>query len=240
MIKKSISIFLLLLLNISCTSKETVAQRETWKTKNYINTVQILLTNSYEFKQASGSGASSFLIKAKGDTLLCTAKHLLGEAMGIDPEIKTNAFNTSLKYWKAFPRDPKLSTDPITGKQLVTEEINEIDIILQKCKMGTKNNIIALSPRFTKATTGETFEIIGCEYSDFKCHQRVFSATYDSYENGQLYVKSKSNFDATGFSGAPVIDKNGLVIGILTGGGEFEDDLYLVIEPLTKIESYLK
>lgn len=237
---RKISLFLLVILTISCTSQETATQPETWKTKNYINKVQILLTNSYEFEQASGSGASSFLIKAKGDTLLCTAKHLLGEDMGIEPEIKTTDFNTFLKYWKAFPRHHKISKDTIIATELVTEEINEIDIILQKCKTGTKNNIIALSPRFTKAKTGETFEIIGCEYSDFKCHQSIFSATYDSYEDGQLFVKSKTKFEPTGFSGAPVIDKNGFVIGILTGGGEYEGDLYLAIEPLTKIERYLK
>ncbi|MFK7749602.1 MAG: hypothetical protein AB8B65_14495 [Kordia sp.] len=240
MIKKLSTILVFTLLLLSCNSKQENSNLINWKTKNYIDSVQVLLTNEYKFNEAYGSGASSFLIKTKSNTLLCTAKHLLGNAMGIDPEVKTDKFNSSLISWKAFPRNDKLSKDTIIGSKLVNEKISDVDIILQECKLGQSNNIIALTPRFTKAKKGEQFEIIGCEYSEFDCHQRSYFATMDSYESGLLILKSVRNFNATGFSGAPVIDSKGLVIGVLSGGGEFEGNFYLSIEPLVKVKKYLQ
>ncbi|MGH1384540.1 hypothetical protein [Kordia sp.] len=240
MIKNLSTILLLAFLLFSCNSKHKESELTNWKTENYIDSVQILLTNEYKFNEAYSSGASSFLVKAKNDTFLCTAKHLIGDAMGIDPEIKTDAFNSSLIYWKAFPRGDKLSKDTIIGSKLVNEKISDVDIILQECKLEQSNNILALTPRFTRAKRGERFEIIGCEYIDFDCHQRSYSATMDSYESGLLILKSATNFSANGFSGAPVIDSKGLVIGVLSGGGEFEGNLYVSIEPLSKVKKYLQ
>lgn len=241
--KKSISIIIISLLIFSCDSQKNGTKKNTvedWKTTNYIDSVQILLTNEYQFTETSGYGASSFLIKSKNGPLLCTAKHLLGEAMGINPEIKTDSFNYKFKSWKAFPRQSTLSKDTIMCTKLTTEKINNVDIILQECKLGLKNDIVVLNPRFSRAKVGEKFEIIGCEYSDSNCHQRKFYATMNSYENGQLLIKSESNFVASGFSGAPVIDAKGLVIGILSGGLEFEGELYLSIELLTRVKAYLE
>lgn len=216
------------------------SKRESWKIDNYIDSVQILLTNEYQLNESFGYGASSFLVKAKGDTLLCTAKHLLGEAMGISPEIKTENFNSALVYWKAFPRNNKLSNDTIFSNKLVTIQASSVDIILQECELGKGINIIVLTPRLSKALQGEKFEIIGCEYSDSECHQRKYYATMDSYEGEQILLKSETKFTPSGFSGAPVIDAHGLVIGVLSGGGDFEGELYLSIEPLSKITTYLK
>lgn len=238
--KGLVIIFSLLIISCVSRSEKHKVKNESWKLDNYIDSVQILLTNEYQFNTEYGYGASSFLIKAKNDTLLCTAKHLLGEAMGISPEVKTEKFNSIFVYWKAFPRSDKISNDTIFGTKLITEQANDIDIILQDCKLGKRNDIIALTPRFSKAKKGEKFEIIGCEYSNSECHQQVYYATMDSYEDGLILLKSETKFEANGFSGAPVIDSTGLVIGVLSGGGEFLGDLYLTIEPLSKIEFYLK
>lgn len=246
---KSIIVLLFILLTVSCSSKKhenknslgnQEIESEPWKLENYIDSVQILLTNDYKLDNSYGSGASSFLIKTNGDTLLCTAKHLLGEAMGINPEIKTNQFNSSLEYWKAYPRNGKIANDTITVSKLITEKQNDVDIVLFDCQLQKDNHITVLTPRFSKPLKEEKFEIIGCEYSDSECHQRRYYATMDSYEDGKILLKSEVKFTPSGFSGAPVIDSKGLVIGLLSGGGEFEGELYLAIEPISKIETYLK
>ncbi len=241
MIRTSTTIIGTLLLLFSCNSEDNGNEKtETWKSSNYIDSVQILLTNTYQLNESYGFGASSFLIKAKDDTLLCTAKHLLGDAMGINPEIKTDLFNSSLQSWKAYPRLNALSNDTITGTKLINEVVNDVDIIIQDCSLGTQNDIMVLTPRLSKAKSGEKFEVIGCEYSDSDCYQNKFNATMHSYEDGKIFMKAEDKFNPNGFSGAPVIDSHGFVIGVLSGGGEYEGNLYLSIEPLSKIESYLK
>ncbi len=236
-----LSVFIFILF-FSCTSENKKASTyslEHWKTKNYIDSVQILLTNEYKIRDSYNFGASAFLIKAKKDTLLCTAKHLLGDAMGITPEVKTDSFNSLLNYWKAYPRNNTIANDTILGKTLVNKAINTTDIILQKCFIENNSKIQILQPRFSKIKKGEHLEVIGCEYSDFNCHQKSFSVVMDEYLSGQIWVKSKTKFDASGFSGAPVIDANGYAIGVISAGGEFGNELYLIIEPINKVKQYL-
>ncbi len=247
--KNSILAIVVTFLIMSCNSQEhenknklhsEVENKELWKSENYIDSVQILLTNEYQLNQSLEYGASSFLIKAKGDTLLCTAKHLLGEAMGISPEIKTDEFNSSLEFWIAYPRNGKITNDTISVSKLITEKQNDDDIILLDCHLGKENAIVPLTPRFSKPAKEERFELIGCQYSDSECHQQIYFATMDSYQGGQILLKSEVKFAPIGFSGAPVIDSNGFVIGLLSGGGEFEGELYLGVEPISKVENYLK
>ena len=236
-----LSVFLFIL-TFSCSSQNKETSTHTlqhWKTNNYTDSVQILLTNEYKIRDSYSFGASSFLIKTKKDTLLCTAKHLLGDAMGIIPEVKTDSFNSLLNYWKAFPRNNTISSDTVFGKTLLNKGINATDIILQKCAIEKHSKIQVLQPRFSKIKKGERLDVIGCEYSDFDCHQKTFSVIMDTYQSGQIWVKSKSKFDASGFSGAPVIDANGYVIGVISAGSEFGNELYLIIEPINKVKQYL-
>jgi hypothetical protein len=123
---------------------------------------------------------------------------------------------------------------------LITEQQNDIDIILLDCQLGKENAIIPLTPRFSKPIKEERFELIGCQYSDTECHQQNYFATMHSYVDGKIFLKSAVKFDISGFSGAPVIDSDGYIIGLLSGGGEIEGELYLVVEPISKVENYLK
>jgi len=226
----------------ACAEHEETAvfTREVWKVDNYLDSTQILLTNEYAFQGSSfGSGANSFLIDAGEDTLLCTAKHLLGQAMGIFPEIKTSDFNSKLNYWKAFPRTDQISSDTIEGKTVANKAQSSADILLQKCS-SVKSNIQVLKPRFTTIKPNEKLEIIACELNDSTCHQKSYEVVLDEYNKGSIIVTTKEKFSPRGMSGAPVIDKNGYVVGVLVGGSPFKGQLYLSVELLTKVRTYLK
>jgi len=72
---------------------------------NLVREHQVLLTNSAQFTGHSElNGASSFLVKYHNKVYAITAKHLIGEAGGVEPEIKINELNKYFKRWKMFPR----------------------------------------------------------------------------------------------------------------------------------------
>src|SRR5690349_13283982 len=57
---------------------------------------QILLTNNAQFtKNRNLEGASGFLIKHNGANFAVTAKHLLGDAGGVEPEVNLNELDKS-------------------------------------------------------------------------------------------------------------------------------------------------
>ncbi|WP_027419081.1 trypsin-like peptidase domain-containing protein [Crocinitomix catalasitica] len=225
---------------ISCNNSQKKAEKENWKTDDYINQKQILLTNEYRFGQSSSSGASAFLVESKNNTsVICTAKHLLGDAMGISPEVSSEDFSEKLDYWITYPRNNKLSNDTFKITELINKEINSTDIILMEYDNIDANTIQVLKPRLTTIKKGEKLEIIGCEHSDFSCHQKEYNAVMNEYDiNGVMIIKSTKTFDASGFSGAPVIDKDGFVVGVLSGAAEFEGEYFLWVEPLTKVKQF--
>ena len=53
-------------------------------------------------------------------------------------------------------------------------------------------------------------------------------------------MQAESIIQAIGMSGSPVIDASGYVVGVLVGGGVFEDKMYLSVEPLSKVKKYLE
>ena len=230
---------LLLGCNIQPQDPGNLKTKQHWKTGSYTDSVQILLTNEYAFEDTYGYGASSFLIVGKKDALLCTAKHLLGEAMGISPKVKTKDYTSTFKFWKSFARNNRLIQDTVRASGIVNESFSTVDILLQRCKT-IPTNIQPLRPRFSRIRPGEELEIIGCEYRDSSCNQKRYEAVMDEYNKNTLIVRARESFKPRGFSGAPVIDKNGYAVGVVIGGGIFEGKLYLSVEPLLRVKKYLK
>jgi hypothetical protein len=64
------------------------------------------LTNRAEFQGSTPlQGASAFLIKTQdGRTLAATAKHLIGQNGGVEPEVSVAAFDGAIQSWRLFPR----------------------------------------------------------------------------------------------------------------------------------------
>jgi hypothetical protein len=184
---------------------------------------QVLLTNDALFKEHKEKmyGASAFLINYRGKIFAVTAKHVLGEAMGVEPEIKIPDFNKYLITWKMFPRipiNPKSDTVIIGPMKLNYDSLDK-DILLLEV-LNTKFNIFPLTPNFNLPKKGDKLYIIGCPYSQEKCKQNIYEIFYDSFdpETSMLNFIIKTKFELSGFSGAPIVDANGSVVSILTSG----------------------
>ena len=120
-------------------------KKEEWVKNNFSTWPQILLTNMYQFEgRRSGRGGSAFLIEYGNDTFACTAKHLLGDAMSIEPEVPLDSVNTLLIKWKLFARKNVLSNDTIIIKSLVKQEKTDKEDILLFDIEPLKTNIMPL------------------------------------------------------------------------------------------------
>ena len=65
---------------------------------------------------------------------------------------------------------------------------------------------------------GETVYIVGWRYTDLDCRQRVYQGKLAGWENGEVIISTEELADNTipGLSGAPVIDSDGRLIGLMS------------------------
>lgn len=252
---KTLYYFLALSLLISCSSTPEKKQPPLtdvpydWATHHQDTWPQVVLTNEFEFKErvaGASFGASSFLVmtESRKDTFMCTAKHLLGEAMGIKPAITLDSFDILLTKWEVMPRTATLTADIIAVENILTKEQNGRDIALFNIEEKA-HQIQPLQARFTPVKEKEELFVLGCAYADENCHQKVYSVLglgYDDEEggDGQLIVAMLDKVVMSGFSGAPVVDKQGFVVGIVCSSAKGEGAEYIFVEPITTVQKYLK
>jgi hypothetical protein len=224
----------------SCSEKEQTTSTETnpaVKVEINLDSSNVILTNQFSFNDGRyAMGGTSFILTSKKGAVLCTAKHLLGEAMGISPEVKTVDFNQSLDYWSAFAHNTEALEDTVQVRSIVNESPSGVDILLLNFK-GDADNMLALSPRYSKVQPKEALRIIASEIG--RNEPQFFDVVMDEYNKASFIVRAKKSFNPRAMSGSPVIDANGHVVGVLVGGGHFEGDLYLTVEPLSRVKKYL-
>lgn len=223
----------------ACTNPKPVAPSP-WADFDENSWPQVLLTNEIYFRDRMPVfGASAFLLCGARDTFACTAKHLLGKDMGMEPEVQPDSVNGLMEQWILYPRKNTLSHDTVTLQRLINTQNREKDILL----FGIKNipeKIKPLKPSFEKLEPGEEVMVIGCEYGK-DCHQKFYPAKIDSYEGGKIFIKMKDgDVELQGFSGAPCINKNGEVIGLVSRRrGGFFGEAYVELESVAGVREFL-
>ena len=181
---------------------------------------QVLLTNSAQFtNDRTLEGASGFLIKYNGANFAVTARHLLGEAGGVEPEVKINDLDKSLIKWEMMPRVVN-NADKETVKLDVKglDFSNSVsDFVLLKV-LSKDFEIEILTPNFELPAVGETLFLIGCPYSETQCKQNYYQVKYVEFDDAanSIVFEMNSPVNLSGFSGAPVVNGKGEVLGILT------------------------
>ncbi len=201
---------------------------------------QVLLTNWAEFKEHTGlNGASAFVINYRNKHYVVSAKHLIGTDGGVEPEIKPAELMDYLLSWKLFPRVPvKEASDTVV---IAKEKLNyntDKDILLLPIA-NRPLEILPLTVNFEMPKKGDKLYIIGCPYSEENCKQNVYELTYDSYEAdlGVMLAISKDTFQLAGFSGAPLLNAKGEVVGIIVSGGEDNGIRYIAATCIKEIEN---
>lgn len=229
----SLSLFALALL--SC----TVSQNEYWWEKPSDEWPQILLSNSIEFRDRPAvSGASAFLLYYNNDTVVCTARHVVEKPIGIVPSVPQDSVNTLLKQWSVFARATALF-DTIPVSKLRNTNPAPADFLVLDIQ--TKNTqITALEPILDSVHENDIIYVLGCERSDKDCQQNVYISKVRWTVDKQIIVEPESKFNAAGFSGAPAINKQGKVVGVVTSVFNQDGEFYLYLESIQQVLPFLK
>jgi hypothetical protein len=204
---------------------------------------QILLTNSAKFKgNRDLDGASGFLIDYKNSSFAVTAKHLLGEAGGVEPEIELTSLENNLIEWKMMPRSNVKPKETVNLNTLGLKYTNSIADILILNIASKDFTIKRLIPNFEIPKQKEKLYMVGCPYSEDNCRQNIYEVTFSEFVSaaGMLICELKTKVQLSGFSGSPLLNKKGEVIGVLVGGGEFEGKNFVTVTHIKEIEKFLK
>lgn len=185
----------------------------------------IALTNRIDFvdsKFDQSRFSCGFLIKFNTDTFAVTAKHLL-KIIKTD-EMKTLTFNNHIKDWMLYPLDKKeevVFTDKLLNENksesLDDKATYDQDWLLFSIKTN-HSSVKPLELRTTPLIAGEKMYVIGWTRKMEEGNQRVYEFEYYKSIGNRILLKDivvPEQFG--GLSGAPVIDKQGLVVGIVSG-----------------------
>ena len=221
----------------SCKSQSP--NEEKWWLKPQQEWPQILLIHHLEFDgRNTVEGASAFLLIRNRDTVLCTVRHILEKPMGIKPPVPQDSVNVLMKNWTLAPR-ASTGFDSLRVAQLINSTPSEDDFLLLKLQNRT-NKIAALYPASKAVVKDEKVYIIGCERESTDCSQDVWTASVAVSDSEQLIIKPENKFAAAGFSGAPVINKDGKLVGMIYGVYDGEEGFFLYLIPASKLIAPLR
>jgi hypothetical protein len=206
-----------------------------------------VLTNNAEFNGHTPlSGASAFLVKTRDRrTLAATARHLIGENGGVQPEISIAALNDAIRSWRMHPRT--LPDDSVMAEKVGCGGLDDENLDWLILTIKNTDKVLPATPlmlRAQPAQIGEKVYLVGCPYVEKACKQNVYPGKVTSRAGDRFRYDIDPPVDIRGFSGAPIIDRNGHVVGVMTvwfepkmqgekfleAGGEDAASIYPLVE----------
>ena len=237
-----LSPILLIFFAASCAEaqvKQSAAKKPAFDAQSLLKK-QILLTNTAIFADNRIlEGGSGFLIRHNNQTFAVSAKHLLGEAGGVEPEVNLTQLDKSLTIWRMTPRvvvNAATETVNLNAKGLDFKQTVH-DILLLNVASETFDLAI-LKPNFALPAVGESLYLIGCPYSETHCKQNVYRLKFAEYDKTEaaLFCEITSDVDLRGFSGAPVVNQNGEAVGVLVSSVEANGKIYAAATHIKEIQ----
>ncbi|MGC4122471.1 MAG: trypsin-like peptidase domain-containing protein [Myxococcales bacterium] len=182
---------------------------------------QVLLTNVARFGGRSDlEGASAFLLATtERRPVLATAAHLTGASGGVEPPLRAvdlmapALFDAALEVWFAFPRTRE--EEAVTAHALAEPAAHGDWLILQ-IEGAVPSTLEALPLAAETAKIGDTVYLPGCPYSEPTCTQNVYRGVVTGRRNDHIRYSLDPPVDVRGFSGAPILNAEGGVVGVFS------------------------
>jgi hypothetical protein len=199
--------------------KAATAEPAPWAASAPAQWPQISVGNVAEFKKNTPLNAgNAFFVRTKsGNVVAGTARHLIGPAGGVTPTVKLSELDSAITKWELPARAGSAKPAHVVGLHGSSQNYRVLDDwVLLKVSPEDVANLPAepLSPRLTLVEKDETVYLVGKGVSGTT--QEIHPAKVIEADDQSINAKLEKPIDLTGFSGSPVIDKNGNLIGVLT------------------------
>ncbi|MDR3401483.1 MAG: serine protease [Chthoniobacter sp.] len=193
---------------------------ESWAALPPAQWPQLVLTNAAQFNGHTPlNGASSFLIRGgHGQILGATARHLLGENGGVAPTVEPARLETDLVSWRMFPRTKAGESVMVAGLASDPKPPRNLDwLLLALAKNAGKLPSYPLSLRSAPVAIGEEIFLVGVPYAEPNRAQNVYHGRVTARGfSDRFRYNVEPPVDIRGFSGAPILDRSGRVVGVMT------------------------
>ncbi len=218
-----LSLSILLLFLSSCSHTEAPVLKEPWIEKPVSEWPELVMTNSVEFADTTYSNiGNAFLIDTGTDTLAVSCKHIF---MLFRNETDNKIYlNENFRNWKIYPK-AKTEKSLLLGSLInnnKNEETGQFNTLKSRdwiiFRLREKSEFTPLKIRTSPLHEGEIVYAVGWAY---KQHTEFPSLVkMQVYKNFGVYFYVNTltkNVDPSGRSGSPVIDKNGYLVGLVSG-----------------------
>ena len=233
-LKNTLALVIITSLLIGCSSSET------------LQNTPIGLINNVSYKQSSfdnPNASNGFLVQYENTTYAITAKPVLMIAK--TDHMSFVDFEGGLKEWRMHPKNDS-SKYVITDKLLSVSRKDSLtwnymntnwDTYNDWLVFSVKENMTAHKPltfRKEPLKKGESLYAVGWTYKDSIGKQRVYEYKFDKTEgNYHTLIQIQGPKSLGGLSGAPIVDGNGSVVGLVSSGWEDDTTKQVFIEATT-------
>lgn len=220
-----ITLITFILLNFSCKNDPEII-KEAWIEKPLSQWPSFALTNEISFNDTTYKDlANSFLINTGYDTLGISCKHLF---MVFENQLglRTIDLGSNFDYWKLYPKNDREKN--VFTKRLINKDSKESIGQFNTLKVRDwvlfeidKQNLdlYPLKIRYTSVKTNEVVYAVGWGMSQNDNSKPALIKLQCLKNLGDYYYMKTLTTDTQphGRSGSPVIDKNGYLVGIISG-----------------------
>ena len=222
---KNGTLILICIILIGCKNSPQMI-KEDWIEKPISSWPDFALTNEISFTDTAYYDiANSFLVNTGFDTIGVSCKHLF---MVFENQLGLNSIDlgSSFKQWNMYPKNHKEKT--VSVKRLINKNSNEQigefntlkvrDWIIFELE-GQNNQLYPLKIRYTPVKKNEIVFAVGWGKMQ-EDNSKPALIQLQCFENlgDYFYIKPlKTDTHPAGRSGSPVIDKNGYLVGIVSG-----------------------
>lgn len=214
----------------------------------------LVLLQQAEFKEHTllRAGCVSLIRLPSGQVVALTVAHLLGTPGGVEPGFLANSLridrnklamlDSQINRWKLFIPGHDEQTVNVLGLFGKPEQFGERcdELLLRVTPVAADCPVKVLDIRLKPVQIGEPLRIARYAVIDETAQQVIEEAKRIAGLWFTCELERQTDFRAA--TGAPVLDKDGLLVGVISGKGpgSFEDARVLSVEPITELIPVLK